>query len=291
MKQFILITSFILNSIVGISQEFAFSLIFKDAVGNTDTILYGYDKTATRGIDTHFVEKNIIIDPINSNFDVRFSDVFLNGTRIPSHQSKKQIVTNECPNWMSSTFGTAIEIYSNNYPITVSWNKIFFKDTCRIGTILTDVHPGGWFDTKGTFRTFLEKEDNTIINFPYYSYVNSQSQTIGVMWIAFVDSSVFDIPFNPAFFESNLTSMDDMNSPSTQLNIYPNPNNGKFTIELDHQKAEVKIFNSLGKIVHQEFIEGKATINLPPTLNSGVYLIHYISNKSVSSQKLILNRD
>ena len=285
MKQLTITLSLIFISFFSYSQEFSFNLIFEDAIGNTDTLTLGYDLNATGGIDFAFGETNIVSNPITSTFDVRFSDVIKNGTNIPTHQSKKQIITNDCPNWLLSDFGTSIEIYSNNYPITVMWDSSQFNDNCRIGTILTDVHPGGWFDTQGTFRTFLEQTDNVVINFPHYDYINSQSQTIGVMWVSFMDTSVFDIPFDPIIFNPPWMSVEEYNS--TSLIVFPNPVENHITINYPEKIEKVELYDVQGKSIYSQSNFGTNEIDLS-FLNSGIYLlIVETDNGLVIKNKLI----
>ena len=290
MKPFLVISSLLLTSSLGFTQEFAFELIFKDAIGNADTLIVGYDNSATSGIDTVFGESNIISDPVNSTFDVRFSDVLLNGTYTPTYQSKKQIVTNECPNWLLSDFGISIDIHSNNYPVTVKWNSTLFADTCRIGTILTDVAPGGWFDTGGTFRTFLEQKDSIVINFPHYDYINNQSQTIGVMWIAFMDSSVFEIPFDPIIFTTWwLSLIEEDNSISNPLIVYPNPVENNLVVQYPEETATLEIYDTQGKIIYSQSDFEKSEIDLS-FLDMGIYLLRIRSDNGASvTRKLVKN--
>ena len=60
---------FILISTSLYSQEFSFEMIFMDAIGNSDTIIMGYDENATDSVDLVFNEINIVDTPLNPVFD------------------------------------------------------------------------------------------------------------------------------------------------------------------------------------------------------------------------------
>jgi hypothetical protein len=74
----------------------------------------------------------------------------------------------------------------------------------------------------------------------------------------------------------------------TILNVYPNPNFGMFTIELN-QKAKIEIFNSLGVLIYNAFFEkGKHTLSLG--LADGIYLLKFTNNKASKSLKLVIQK-
>ncbi|MES2478459.1 MAG: T9SS type A sorting domain-containing protein [Bacteroidota bacterium] len=271
MKTFILLSLSSLLSFVAHAQEFEFKLLFNDSLGNKDSLNYGYDLAATNSIDAAFGEIDILSVPHSSSFNVRFSDVLVNGKLSPNYQSKKQIIANKCPNWLLNDFGVSIEIDSKNYPITLKWDKSLFKDSCRIGTILTDVHPGGWFDTRGHFRTFLAEDDSVVIKEPYYFYTNAASKKISVLWIAFMDSSVFKIPFDPMIFEPDPLGINTLNQ-SASLEVFPNPLKEDLHIRTNAKINEVELYDLQGrKIIMQK---GSNVNNLHlEVLPTGTYLL------------------
>lgn len=78
------------------------------------------------------------------------------------------------------------------------------------------------------------------------------------------------------------------------FNIYPNPNNGQFIIELQRQyeKVEISIFSVSGnKVYYSEWINSvqsnKKTIHLDK-LNQGIYFVHLSSAKASYSKKLVI---
>ena len=270
MKTFTLLSLITLFSFTTYAQEFEFKLSFKDSLGNTDSLSYGYDIAATNGVDASFGEIDILSLP-RSGFNIRFSDVLVNGKTTPNYQSKKQIIPNKCPDWLLNDFGVSIEVDGKNFPITLKWDKNLFKDSCRIGTILTDVHPGGWFDTRGHFRTFLAETDSVVIKEPYYTYTNAASKKISVLWIAFMDSSVFKIPFDPMIFEPDPLGISS-SSKSALMEIYPNPTKDDLNIHTNAKLNKVALYDMLGtQIVIQHGNNlNKLHLNSVPT---GTYLL------------------
>ncbi len=81
------------------------------------------------------------------------------------------------------------------------------------------------------------------------------------------------------------------------LNLFPNPNNGSFTLEINtnkvnsNQRYNIEIYSPLGKLVYQDDI--KASINLKKSinlesLNTGVYFIRIRTNDDVLNTKFVL---
>jgi hypothetical protein len=82
---------------------------------------------------------------------------------------------------------------------------------------------------------------------------------------------------------------------SPQFKIYPNPTNGKVNIQLDNingQKAEIVIFNLLGKIIFQKiyYSSGEYLIDLSEYVK-GFYLVKFTINKEKQIKKLIIIRN
>lgn len=283
MKLIFMFCSFFLisNGING--QIFEFKMHFKDAIGNVDSLIFGYDDLASDSLDSSFGETNSINVPLANQLDVRFSDILSNGTPYASYQSKKQIIKNHCPGWLQSNYGTSIELFSNHFPITVKWNHTLFNDTCRIGTLLTDVHPGGWFDTQGTFRSFFVQSDSVVLTKPLY-YKKSNNQQIGIMWVSFMDSSVYDIPFSPIIFE-NIFGINEMQDKDIQ--VYPNPTSDYLFLSTISNIKCLEIFDMKGNIVLriEDLTEPKISIE---QLEKGIYFIQLSRENNNPYRSIIL---
>jgi|GEM_PF-2725565 len=83
------------------------------------------------------------------------------------------------------------------------------------------------------------------------------------------------------------TGIDDNSLSNSILKLYPNPNNGNVTIELD-KACKIKIYNALGGLVYEnEFIvAGNFQIDISDLLN-GIYTIKAENEQGSSYSKLI----
>ncbi|MFP4526684.1 MAG: T9SS type A sorting domain-containing protein, partial [Bacteroidales bacterium] len=76
------------------------------------------------------------------------------------------------------------------------------------------------------------------------------------------------------------------------VNVYPNPGNGNYSIELDGEMNEsinVMVFNAVGKLVYQKKYKNpssKETINIT-NQNDGIYFLKVTSNNTEKVIKLI----
>lgn len=89
---------------------------------------------------------------------------------------------------------------------------------------------------------------------------------------------------------SNCTGINTIVTEDILFNIYPNPNNGEFTLYINNEGIySLEIHDALGKLVFSEKnISGNYHVN--PSLPSGIYLLSIReNNKLVSSQKMIRN--
>lgn len=85
------------------------------------------------------------------------------------------------------------------------------------------------------------------------------------------------------------------NSDNISLNIYPNPNNGEFTLELDLQKSGnclINITNMLGQKVYEEkrfisTLKNKIPIQLSNIAN-GVYNVNLVIDNDNFSKQIII---
>lgn len=82
-----------------------------------------------------------------------------------------------------------------------------------------------------------------------------------------------------------------LNQTQTEIKVYPNPNNGSFTISLNNHAAlgqvEMSVFDFSGKaIFHLPTVSFASSITLPETTLPGVYLVH-LKNGDSTFRKVI----
>jgi hypothetical protein len=79
-----------------------------------------------------------------------------------------------------------------------------------------------------------------------------------------------------------------VNEPILGFNVYPNPSNYQFTIDLAKEKGVYTIFDLNGRTITQNYISGASTIDVSYWVN-GVYLISVVfDNGSLSREKIII---
>ncbi len=264
-------------------QEFSFKMYFEDAIGNKDTLTIGYDINGTETIDSEFEEINIISIPLDTSFDVRISDEWQNRLyqNIPgTFHTKKQIIEKkECGIWYSLN---SIDIFTNNWPVTVQWDSTLFIDTCLNGSLFTSVMPGGWWDTGGFRKVLVGSNSMTFApNYPYhddyYGYINENNDTIDVFWQTFGDSTILILGTEELVSNKN-------------FKIYPNPTINNITIQFIDQDLKIEniqVLNINGK--SQPITVTDKNIDLAKIPN-GLYFIQLtFSNGETITKKIIKN--
>jgi hypothetical protein len=98
--------------------------------------------------------------------------------------------------------------------------------------------------------------------------------------------------FTPEFANGSVGSVTGIGELSQNgLNIYPNPSNGKFTLLVNHaEKVNVKVVNSLGKVVFEQTYSGTQNnynLNLQ-NQPKGYYLMTVTTDKNCISKTIIV---
>ncbi len=227
-------------------------MFFKDAMGNRDTLTLGYDTAATKLIDAAFGEVNIIGVPLDTAFDVRVTDEWetMNGAGHGqgTFHTKKQISYMKCgtPSNLQS-----IDIYTKHWPVTATWNKTIFNDSCRNGSLITGITPGGWWDVgnpSDLFRAIFLEKDSVIFTsncfsqgfYQATSYINNSQDTIPVFWQIFADSTLI------------LNSINEQSTKKNAITLFPNPATNSISISLDKsfgESSNICFYNTYGQLV------------------------------------------
>jgi hypothetical protein len=273
MKNILLL--FMLSHGFAYAQEFSFQINFEDSLGNQDSIELGYDVNGTDGIDAAFGEINIISIPYSSGLDVRITDEWINRHYYnppmpPTYHTKKQIYSKACP--FGFSFQT-IDIVTENWPVTATWDNSLFNDSCRVGSVFTSITPGGWWDTGSPSNllqaillqinevTFTSNYDDGFFN-EFYAYMNDNGDIIPVFWTTFGDETVI---LNNLDFDIN------------QLTIFPNPTTDFLHITFNNSyqsKLNISVFDILGKKYNVIFQDNSISVQ---HLKSGIYFVEISS--------------
>jgi len=132
-------------------------------------------------------------------------------------------------------------------------------------------------------RPSISQCPNSIFKHTYYTYFENLK--------CYSDSIRGDIMFYDRggfSCRSVKTSISETQLTKSSLAIFPNPTNGKITIEIkDDTPSSVMLYDMIGKrIVEKSIQENYTTFN---NISSGVYLIHVIGeSKKIYQQKLII---
>ncbi len=266
----LLIAVFITLSHNIIGQDFSFKLVFCDAIGNTDTLIIGYDATATDSVDINFNEENIISKSLDSVFDVRITDEWTSRMQMNAangnYHLKKQIIKTNCDTWPTAI---CIDIKCKNWPVTVSWDNTLFNNDCTNGSVLTSIPPGGWWDVgspSNLMRAELMNKNqvtfsaNYVDNVnEYYAYLNRNRDTISVFWVAMAETSILNV------------GIDNRNQENDVI-LFPNPSSDiiQITGHLANQIKQVLIHDISGK--NLPIVNQTQTIDLR-NLPQGIYVI------------------
>ena len=95
---------------------------------------------------------------------------------------------------------------------------------------------------------------------------------------------------NIACWGPSHVGVDDISASSTtmQLEIYPNPSNGEFTIESTSKIESIKVFNILGETIYQTAKDNlQATINLS-SQPKGIYFVQVKTEKGILNRKIVI---
>jgi hypothetical protein len=94
------------------------------------------------------------------------------------------------------------------------------------------------------------------------------------------------ITYYPSTVVAGLKDISD----NSNILIYPNPNNGTFTIETSVTTKQIaRLYDVNGKIVLNQIISGKSNIDAS-SLNEGVYNISILSNNGMVNKRLVIVR-
>ena len=203
------------------TPEFSFVLYVTDALGNRDSIVLGYDATATDTADAIFGDTNIANTPIDSVLDLRLTDYY---TPL-DYQSENAIFKYSCDSAFNRNDGRGLGylmLRAKNYPVTFSWNIQQFlgaNNTCHRGTVIADSRiylQYANLNIQGTFHNILSFSGSYTTNYAA-SYIDYTTTTLNHGRI----DTVFLMPFG--FLDTAIQVGIQESRMAEPLAVYPNP--------------------------------------------------------------------
>ncbi|MCG8331097.1 MAG: T9SS type A sorting domain-containing protein [Chitinophagales bacterium] len=242
-----------------VAQEF-YTTIIAESNNELDSIIIGYDISASIGIDSQFGEIDISNTSFNPVFEIRVGQIDLNELNcdmntmfsspdLVSYMSEIDIVPRDCEGWDEAVTINGLAPISTLYirnkdlPVKLNWDSSIFANECLESSLITDWHPGGWFDASCDGVSIpplnLMNQDSVIIINPSgISLVDLNGDTL----------SMFHILLGGI---NQLNKVEEWTL-EEQVKIYPNPTKRYVTIETKYNELRtVKIYNSNGKLLEE----------------------------------------
>jgi hypothetical protein len=203
--------------------------------------------------------------------------------------------------------------------IATPWNTVFQNPTSHIvvfepsETVFIENDILGGFNTEGLCAGLLLIED---VSAPFAITLNATdlyaTEKTGfeteepIQWKLYrpITAEIFDVEVNykPEYHNSGLfvpnglsvadsvklTLAGITNTNSRQFKIYPNPNDGTFTIESDLENAFIVIYNTSGVAVYHNYLSIPAEINIA-SQPKGMYYIKIETEREIYFEKFIKN--
>ncbi len=274
-------------AVTSFGQEFSFSLYFEDVIGNKDTLILGYDENATNGLDEIFDEKDFYGEKMDSLFDVYITDmpIYLSASGLPDTflMMKKQIEFNNP--YLAST----IIVKCKNYPIKLKWDKNSFFNNPFDYSLITDWHPGFWFDCQSPYGGyqgpfFMIEQDSVLFDIPEqgHNYYLVNADTVHLFYFSFL---------NEKSFKRILSVTDTKN---INLSVYPNPFTEKTTITFSGnqilKEPIVGIYNINGQLIETIALEGNSMEWNSGTNKPGMYFYRIKTESYISKTNTMIKQ-
>jgi hypothetical protein len=205
--------------------------------------------------------------------------------------------------------GARDAMYQKNYPGNAT-NDILFSTCLQLDS--GEVYQASfWYrtfspstDARMRVRLYTDQTANsniltifpldTVKNFNYLQYVQgnitvSTTGTYYVGWQVLDDSSKSTSLFIDDFNISTVTGVPVFGSNTNDVVVYPNPNNGTFTIRnLDTFKGavNVSVIDMMGRMVYQSDVANQQQLDLNLNQPAGIYTVRISSDEGVVTRQI-----
>lgn len=178
---------------------------------------------------------------------------------------------------VSKPKGAHTDSVNNNYYVD------YIQSMLSNGGYVFAAYKGGIFATSDNGNTWVPGGNQ--FNFPTYSDINKISISKGRVFVTTENNSVYSNALSE-LPPITVTSIETSNIDNS-LNIYPNPNSGKFTVELGNELSNIEIYDLAGtKVYSLNQVQNTQTISLPNI--KGIFVVKISSNSNVKAYKVVV---
>ena len=178
-----------------------------------------------------------------------------------------------------------IDSITENYNITVKFKDVrpYYKVHVEVMTA------GGSVTPKDT--TVVVGSDVTLMVTPSDGFHISQLDIDGNLISNFASN---EIVFRDIHEDHNVTISFFPNSIEDEafanLSVYPNPNNGQFTVSSDDFEGDVtfQIYSISGSMMDEKTVNSEKTVSFDKSLPAGTYFLRIIAGGKVSTRKIVV---
>lgn len=204
-----------------------------------------------------------------------------NNLDLVNYNSKVDILSRDCQNWNPTNASSGLKpittlfIKNSSLPVKIIWDQSAFAGSCESQSLITDWHPGGWFDVGGPVTispiNLSEMEEVEVTTPTWVQYIDAFNDTLSMVFIR-IDSE-FTNSTSPTLLE--------------EVRVYPNPVQDQLIISgMENDDFQVQIFDQFGQIVGNENTRSIDT----QSWNNGIYFLK-INAKPYSYIRKILKQD
>jgi photosystem II stability/assembly factor-like uncharacterized protein len=244
--------------------------------------VYYYNNANTTWYDRsdanmHYWTKDVIVDPTDATQSTWYAAVFGGWANVPNNTGGVYKTTNKGVSWQH---------ISNSFRV----NSVTINPTNNNELYYTTETRGLWYS------------NNATSNSPTFSQVSSYpfAGPVRVTYNPYNNNEIWVSSFGNGMIvgtNSVTTSVNELKLKNAELNIYPNPTNGLFTVTLNNttiNKVNINIINILGELMYTSQEENTSAVfskqlNLQ-SLACGTYFIQIKNADKVYTQKLIISK-
>lgn len=189
-----------------------------------------------------------------------------------------------------------IYIAGYSYSPSVTFGSINLNNAGSVNMFIVKYDAGGnalWAKSTGENGEAAAAADASG-NVYMAGYFNNPTITFGSITLNNTDTTGSTVDMFIAKLASTNTEIENIEN-IAGINIFPNPSNGKFGIEMNNQQLaadlmNLEIYNSLGEKIYQVAIQTpESTIDIS-NQPSGIYFLNIKTEKESFSQKLIIQK-